>query len=145
VRAVYGRVMMLSKHTRIFTIASVAAGLTNIGLNVIFIPHFGIIGAAITTLISYIMVGLIMFYNSRKYIRFEVDWNFIAKSILASIIMTLAIWAFSPVGIVKILLAVVIGIIIYFAVLLLLKGFKREELKVISKTLGLRKLYEKLR
>jgi len=138
--AVYGRVVTLSKHTRIFTIASVAAGLTNIGLNIIFIPRFGLIGAAITTLISYIMAGFIMFYNSRKYIRFGISWNFIMKSILASIIMTLAIWAFSPVGIVKILLSIVIGIIIYFGVLLLLKGFKREELRVISKTLGLRRL-----
>lgn len=141
--AVYGRVVMLSKHTGIFSITSIAAGLTNIGLNIIFIPHFGVIGAAIATLVSYIMVGLIMFYNSRKYIKFEVDWNFIAKSILASIVMTLAIWALSPVGVVKILLSIVIGIIIYFGVLLLLKGFKREELRVISKTLGLGKLYEK--
>ncbi|MBA7507591.1 hypothetical protein ES706_06311 [subsurface metagenome] len=139
VRAIYGRVVQLSKHTGIFTIASVAAGLTNIGLNIIFIPRFGVIGAAIATLISYIMVGFIMYYNSRKYIRFEVDKGFVVKSILASIVMTSAIWAFSPVGIVKILLAIVIGIIIYFAVLFLLRGFKREELRVISKALGLRR------
>jgi len=144
VRAIYGRGVLLSKHTGIFTTASVAAGLTNIGLNIIFIPHFGIIGAAIATLISYVMAAFIMFYNSRKYMRFEVDKSFIMKSILASIVMTLAIWAFSPVGIVKILLSIVIGIIIYFGLLLLLKGFKREELRVISKTLGLKKLYEKL-
>ena len=144
VRAVYGRGVLLSKHTGIFTTASLVAGLTNIGLNIIFIPHFGVIGAAIATLISYIMVGFIMFYNSRKYIRFEVDKSFIMKSILASTAMTLAIWAFNPVGIVKILLAIVAGIIIYFGVLFLLKGFKTEELVVISKTLRVGKLYEKL-
>ncbi len=144
VRAIYIRGVQISKHTGIILTVSIAAGLVNIGLNAIFIPHFGIIGAAITTLISYVVTGLMMFYYSRKYIRFEVSWRFIIKSILASSAMTLAIWVFDPVGVVKILSAVVIGIIIYFLVLLLLKSFKREELIVISRTLGLKKIYERL-
>lgn len=143
-RAIYGEGVMLSKHTRIFAIASLVAGLTNIGLNIVFIPRFGVIGAAIATLISYIMVGFIMYYNSRKYIRFQAGWDFIIKSILASVVMTLAIWAFSPVGAVRIVLSIVIGAVVYFAMLFLLRGFKREELRVITKTLGLKRLYERL-
>jgi hypothetical protein len=58
---------------------------------------------------------------------FDANPVFIVKSILASAVMTLAIWAFHPIGAIKIVLSVIIGAAIYFAVLFLLKGLTQAE------------------
>lgn len=145
VRAIFGEVLMLFKRTKIFGTASIIAGLVNLVLNIALIPYFGIVAAAITTLISYSILGFIMYYISRKYMQFEINLNFIIKSVLASVVMIFIIWALSPSGAVMILLTVGIGAIVYFCVLFVLKGFKREELEFISEIIGLGRLYERLR
>ena len=83
-----------------------------------------------------------MYYKAGQYIKFNINLNFVIKSILSSASMTLTIWALSPTGVVEILLSIAIGVIFYFGVLFLLKGFKREELRLISEALGLKRLYE---
>jgi O-antigen/teichoic acid export membrane protein len=144
VRAIYSQVLMLFKRTKIIGIASIIAGLTNLVLNIALIPYFGIIAAAATTLLSYGILGFMMYYYSRKYIKFELNLNFIAKSLLSSIVMIFAIWMLNPIGAITILLTIGIGAIVYFCMLFLLKGFKREELKIISEIVGLGRMYEKL-
>jgi O-antigen/teichoic acid export membrane protein len=129
VRAIYGEVLMLFKRTKIFGIASIIAGLINLVLNIALIPYFGIVAAAITTLISYCILGFIMYYVSRKYMKFELNLSFIIKSVLASAVMIFIIEMLNPIGAVRILLAVGIGAIVYFCVLFLLKGFKKDEIR----------------
>ena len=144
-RAIFGEVLMLFKRTKIFGMASIIAGLVNLVLNIALIPYFGIVAAAITTLISYGILGFIMYYVSRKYMQFEINLKFIIKSVLASGVMVFVIWMLSPIGAVVILLTVGIGAIVYFPVLFLLKGFEKEELKIISEIIGLGRMYERLR
>jgi O-antigen/teichoic acid export membrane protein len=127
VQGIFGEVIQMSKHTKIFAIAfGTGAGL-NLGLNVLFVPRWGVIAAAIVALIAYVLVAGIIYYQSRKYMIFDANPVFVIKSILASAVMTLAIWAFHPVGAVKIVLSVIIGAAIYFAVLFLLKGLTQAE------------------
>ena len=145
IRAIYGEVLMLFKRTKIFGTASIIAGLVNLALNIALVPYFGIVVAAFSTLISYGLLGFIMFYNSRKYVKFELSLNFILKCTASSIIMAFIIWVFNPVGTIKILSAIGIGVIVYFGVFFLLKGFKKEELEIISETVGLGRIYERLR
>ena len=127
VRGIYTEVLLSSKRTRIIAVAFGAAAALNLGLNILLVPHWGVIAAATTTLIAYALVAGIICYQSRKYMKFDSNLGFIIKSVLASIVMTFAIWAFSPVGAVKIVLSIIIGAAVYFAVLFLLKGFKKAE------------------
>ena len=46
-------------------IATVTGALVNVGLNFIFIPRLGIIGAAYTTIISYAVMVMILYFVSR--------------------------------------------------------------------------------
>jgi O-antigen/teichoic acid export membrane protein len=124
---IFTTVVLLSKRSKIFVAVYGTAAAVNLGLNILLIPHWGIIAAAVTTLIAYILATGIMYYLSRKYLKFHADLVFIGKSILASVIMTLAIWAFGPVGAVEIVLAIVIGAIIYFIALFALKGLQKSE------------------
>jgi len=144
---IYGllvQIVSLSKKTRIFAIAFFVAGIINLGLNIILVPYYGIVAAAITTLIAYITVVLIVYYKSRQLIKFDIKIKFIIKSIISSVVMGGIIWILNPITIGMIILSILIGVIVYFGLLLLLKGFGKEELKTLFQTFGLEKLYNKL-
>lgn len=143
IQAIFGRVLMLFKRTKSFLIAFIAAAIINLGLNIIFIPYWGIIGAAVTTLIAYALSAIIIYYKSRQYMKFKINLSFIVKSIIASLVMAGAIYIFNPIGIVKILLAIGLGITIYFCIIFLLKGFGKREIEIIYGVLKFKRLQTK--
>ena len=134
---------MLNKNTKFFIFAFGVGLAVNIILNIIFVPYFGSIAAAITTSIAYFIVALLIYLKSNQYIKFKVDSLFIVKSILASSFMTAAIYFLNPIGSVKILLTVAGGAVIYFIVLFLLKAFTKEEVKVLFSMFKINNFSEK--
>ena len=123
---------MLQKNTKFFIFAFGSGVAVNLILNIIFVPYFGALAAAVTTLLAYLMVTLLIYFKSVQYIKFKVDFLFVAKSILASLIMAIAIYFANPVGMIRILLTIVAGAIIYFIILFLLKAFAKEEINIFS-------------
>ena len=138
VRAIYGVAILLFKRTRIFSIAAIVAGTINIVMNIILVPFLGIFGAALATFLSYVLIGMIMYFNSKKYIRFAIDLKFIFKSIMASLVMLLTISAIKPDSIIDLGGTIALGAMIYFSVLLILKAFNRDEIQVFRKTVSLK-------
>lgn len=140
IRGIFSQVVQLSKRTTIFAIAFGAAAALNLGLNILLVPHWGIIAAASSTLVAYTTVAIIIYYQAGKYLKFDLKLDFIIKSVLSSIAMTLVIWAINPAGIAQLLLSIVVGATIYFAILLLLRGFSRSEIqfffKLFKETVG---------
>ncbi len=126
-------IILLVKKTRITGTIWIACALVNLGLNILVVPRLGILGAAITTVIAYALVMGLTTYYSLKEFRFTIDWRFVAKALIASSIMSLAIWRISPQETSTTILAVIAGAAIYGVVLLLLKGFSKEELKFFKK------------
>ncbi|HEC92835.1 MAG TPA: flippase, partial [Candidatus Atribacteria bacterium] len=121
---IVAQIIVLVKKTKITGSIWLMAGIMNLGLNMIFIPYFGIIGAAVTTLIAYIFAFTLLIYYAFKYLKFNIDFYFIMKSILASIIMSLVIIKSNPVGALNILIVIGVCAVVYFVILLLLKGLK---------------------
>lgn len=52
---------------------------TNIILNLVLIPEYGIMGAAYATLISFIVMMIIDYYYNRKFIKIDYEWVRILK------------------------------------------------------------------
>lgn len=123
------QVINLVKKTKIIGIIWGIAGLTNLTLNIIFVPMIGILGAAIATLVCFTMVTAVAAVYALKWLRFPIDGCFILKSLIASIIMSLVIWYINPIHVLSLVLCIGIGVGIYVAVLILLKGFTKEEIK----------------
>ena len=140
VEQIFGVSILLFKRRKIFVIAFVVASVVNLVLNIILVPHWGLIAAAITTLTAYIILAGIIAFNARKYFKFTLNFGFIMKCIFSSVVMTLCIWVLNPLDKIGLILSIVLGIIIYFGLLLLLKGFRKEELIAIFDTLGLNKI-----
>jgi O-antigen/teichoic acid export membrane protein len=130
--AIFAWILIIAKRTRlIFVLVSFSAVL-NLFLNILFIPVYGIKAAAITTLIAYFILFSLTVYFSRKYIKFEVPYDFIGKSILASFVMALVIYWINPAGVFYVGLMILVSTGIYFSVLILMKGFGEEEVAFLK-------------
>lgn len=120
-------ILFLAKKTKIIALSWIVAAILNLGLNVVMVPRIGILGAAIATLIAYSLVlGLVSYYSFKEF-RFSMDWYFIIKSLIASAIMSAAVWRMAPQGNLDTILTVVAGVVVYGVVLMLLRGFSKEE------------------
>jgi O-antigen/teichoic acid export membrane protein len=104
------------------------SAILNIVLNLALIPLMGIIGAAIATLIAYGVLGILTLMVSRRYLRFDLSLPFIGKSIASSVIMSLCIWLINPQSLKALIISMFLGVIVYFAVLLAIKGFTKNEM-----------------
>jgi O-antigen/teichoic acid export membrane protein len=129
VYVVFSQIITLVKKTKITGVIWIIAAILNLGLNIIVVPYMGILGAAITTLIAYMLAFVLTTYYSFKYFKFDIDFGFILKSILASIVMSLVIIEWNPVGALNILIAIGVCTVVYATVLLLLKGVEKEEIR----------------
>ena len=61
----------LVKKTKVFLYVMSIAALLNIGLNIFAVPKFGIMGAAYTTLVSYIFYISVFYFISRRYFKVQ--------------------------------------------------------------------------
>ena len=127
--AIIVQVIVLKKKTKITGTIWVIAAMLNLGLNIIFVPYMGILGAAITTLITYAFAFILTTYYSLKYFTFDIDFMFIVKSVFASLAMVPIIINWNPIGLKELLIEVGICSVVYTAVLLLLGGIKKEEIR----------------
>lgn len=133
--AIIAQIIVIIKKTKIGGIIAIAAALLNLGLNFIFIPKFGIIGAAITTLIAFTFLFLSIWSYSFRYFKFDIDWRFIFKNIFASFLMALFIFWLKPIGFYKTMTAIVLGVLIYGILIILLKGFTQQELRLFKRAI----------
>ena len=86
-----------------------------------------ITGAAINTVIAYGIVMILVVCFSFREFRYKIDWNFIIKSIVASVVMALVIARINPANSLSILATVIIGAVLYCIILIVLQGFKKDE------------------
>lgn len=64
---VYNQLLNKTSYVKLLPLISVIGGLLNIGINIYYIPIYGIMVACYSTLISFIMMWLLTWYFSNKY------------------------------------------------------------------------------
>ena len=133
---ILGNILILKKKTHIIGVIWIIAAILNVSLNIMLLPHFGIIAAAVVTLLTYILSFIITVLCSLKFFKFEFDFKFILKSIFASIIISLIIIIFNPKGIFSILIVIGICAVIYIALMTILKGISKEEFQFFKEFLN---------
>jgi O-antigen/teichoic acid export membrane protein len=126
-QSIFLQVIILEKKTRMMGVLWVVSGLMNFGLNIFLIPYLGIIGAAVTTLVSFSFIFISTSLYSRGFMKFDIDSHFIFKSIVASLAMIAVIIGLDFGGKFSILVAASAGVIVYLVLIVLMKGFDREE------------------
>jgi len=129
INSIMSYTLVLAKKTKIIALIKISAAAVNIGLNILIVPRMGIIGAAITTLFVFLIAMSAISYFSFKEFKFSINWHFIVKSLVASVIMSLTVWLMAPQGYLYTILTVVAGVAVYGIGLILLRGFSKEEFK----------------
>lgn len=124
---IFIQILIILKETKTVALIYGLSASINMVMNIILVPMIGILGAAIATLMAFLIHLFVSSNLAFKRLPFDIDLKFIMKSIISATIMGLVIWKINPVGAVNILISVVAGTVVYFGVLLLLKGFTKEE------------------
>jgi len=127
----------------IYTKASTMALIANVILNFIFISWFlryslswAIAGAALATLISRLLYLVIMTKKTKDLFKIKLNYGLIIKPLIASLVMAVALIYYinsvSDMDAITGVIAIVIGIAVYFVSILILRGITWEDLKLAN-------------
>lgn len=67
-----GGIFSAAKDSKIYSVSTLIGAGANIVFNLILVYSIGVIGAAISTMVSYFIVWVIRLYTMKKYISFEI-------------------------------------------------------------------------
>ncbi len=109
----------------------------NLTLNFLLIPKFSILGAAISTIITYILMSIIFIWKTKSDLL--LNWNFLKpfRLIFSVFIMGFSILFITPETMIYKLLTILFAIFIYFSMLFISGFFVKEEKLLIKKMLKL--------
>ncbi len=124
----FKNILILYKNTKIIGLIWFFLAILNILLNIILVPILGILGAAISTTVTYALSTLIIAYYAFRYFKFIIEWSFIRKSIAASAMMCIFVYYFNPHTLINLLTSIVIGAGIYIVIIGISKCFSKDEL-----------------
>jgi O-antigen/teichoic acid export membrane protein len=123
------------KKTSVLTVAIGAAGLVNVGLNLLLVPEYGYMAAAITKLIGYMVLLAIIIILSRRLFVWRFPCKSLLKAAIASAVMASVVY---PIGngltvspLINLVTGVIVGILVYIAMLFLLQEIQEEEIKLL--------------
>jgi O-antigen/teichoic acid export membrane protein len=121
-------VLTFEKKTRVIGTMWISAAGLNIGLNLVLVPYFGILAAAVTTLLAYAFILAVTAFYSAQIVRFSVDVPFILKSVLASILISIIAVTLHVSGLLSLTALIATCAVIYAAILYALRGFAPSEI-----------------
>jgi len=130
---IYTAGLYIHKKTSLILYFTLGAGTLNLLLNLIFVPRMGMVGAAIATLISYIFLIVLANIFSSKYITIRLNYLAIGKYLLASIMAVIFLRFISIDVFLGVIIKLVLGIIVYSAVILIIDSRTRERLRIALK------------
>jgi len=115
----------------------VVTAIVNVALNFLLIPHFGIEGCAIATLISFVGLSIYSYLDSRRIVRVDIPVKYLLKITAISLLMYLGIFKIQIDGVgLTLLVKIFAGVFLYGAMLLLCdqdtRRFSAKLLKRIS-------------
>ncbi|MDD6048510.1 MAG: polysaccharide biosynthesis C-terminal domain-containing protein [Methanobrevibacter ruminantium] len=124
--------LILEKNTMILGKLWIVVAISNIILNLLLVPYLNILGAAIATLICYILAFAVTAIASKKTMRLPFNIKELLKIVIAASIMGIAVYIMHPIGIINVLISIVAGVIIYFAIIFILKAVTMKEIAIFK-------------
>lgn len=100
-----------TKRNTNITITTSLGAITNIILNFFLIPYIGIMGAAMATYFSWMLIAFVRIFDTQRYFSFPIDYRKLILYICLTFIQCVSVTFFEPMG------YVVSGIVIIFLLL----------------------------
>ena len=125
-------ILILEKNTMILGKLWIVVAISNIVLNLLLVPYLNILGAAIATLFCYILAFAVTAIASKKTMRLPFNIKELLKIVIAAAIMGIAVYMMHPNGIINVLISIIAGAIIYFAIIFILKAVTIKEISIFK-------------
>jgi len=123
------------KKTHSIMLCIIVSGLFNLGLNFLFIPKYGYMAAAVTTLLSYSFLLILVILVSRRFLAWQFPFKSLAKAMCASSVMGVVVYhvgnSLTSSTSLNSILGVVFGVVIYSLMLFSLREFELSEIKAL--------------
>ena len=123
-------ILILEKNTRVLGKLWIIVAIANIALNILMVPYLGILGAALATLFCYVLAFVVT--ARKKTMRLPFNMKEVLKISVSSIIMGAVVYMMNASDILSILIAVVIGVIVYFVCIFIFKGISKKEIEIFK-------------
>jgi O-antigen/teichoic acid export membrane protein len=126
--------LLLQEKTVLVTILNTVAAVMNIVLNVLWIPRYGIIGAAYATVLTYIMLNVLTYRISGRYFELHIEWMLLLKAVLSAggmIAAILYIGDLTGSAIINVLIKAGSGAVLYVCTMLFIDPRTRQRVNEI--------------
>ena len=125
--------LLFYKKTRPIMFCIVAAGILNLALNFLFVPKYGYMAAAATTLVGYAFLLVAMVVVSRRVFIWEFPFKSLGKITCASVVMGAVIYlvgnSLTSSTLLNLIVGICVGTVVYLLMLFLLREIQEEEIQ----------------
>jgi O-antigen/teichoic acid export membrane protein len=125
-------IILLVQQTKWLPLIMAIAAVANAGINLALIPKIGIMGAAISAIVSYFIMAAIVTVWANRVISYKVDIKFLAKVIAGALLMAVCVSFIHIGGILGIIIVAIAGIIIFALWIWLVRAFSIADRKLIK-------------
>jgi len=139
----YGqKIIKLVEKTHVMLLMVGICASVNVALNFVLVPRYGYFGAAVSTLVSYALYPVMMYFITKRYLSWVIPWKSAAKIVFASATAGLFWWFAGPKSVVGLLDWLWLigtgaaGFAIYGVVLFVVGEIRDYERDVIKRKLG---------
>ncbi|ABK15439.1 polysaccharide biosynthesis protein [Methanothrix thermoacetophila PT] len=137
IASILSNAIYIAKKTAISMKISLIAAIINLTLTLLLVSMAGVVGAAVATFFTFFFIFIATNYFANMFIQIKFDYEFMLKSFVASLVMSIPLILWPPSGFIEILRIIAVSIIIYLQAIWLLRGINKEEIRFIKSLLNL--------
>jgi O-antigen/teichoic acid export membrane protein len=127
---ILGKGVIAMSRSRLLLIANVIAVIVNIGFNLLVIPRWSYLGAAMVTILTEALVLLVQSIIISKYIKVQIPWAVVGRTLVAVFIMAAIIY---PLRNSNLLYGVAVGAIVFCIAAWKTKAISEDIIKLVLK------------
>jgi O-antigen/teichoic acid export membrane protein len=140
--SINSNVILLQKKTRWWPLIISSAALTSILINVTLIPRIGLMGAAVSNIVSDFLLAVIASIWAARVVRYRFDLIYLVKIVAATLIMVFCLFFVKINSTYMLFVAVGIGVVVFALFVFLFRAFSEQDkhyLKIILSGLSPKK------
>ena len=128
--------ILLDKRAKLLPIIVTIGAAANIVINIVFIPRIGIIGAAVSSCVSFFVLAFLSTLWVGKIVRYVFDFKYFGKVIASALAMLGCVFFLKGDNIGDIILVILVGATAYGGSLFLLRAFSNEDKRLAGRILA---------
>lgn len=117
--------LLFYKKTHLIMFSILSAGLLNLGLNFLLVPKYGYMAAAVTTLISYAFLLMMLVIASQRFFVWKFPIKTLGRVMSASMVMWVVVYyvgnSLTSSALFNLIVGICVGVVLYFIMLFLLR------------------------